>query len=498
MVQPTHTNIQSARGIEEAVGRTPLVEIPTGMDNPAVRLFGKLEGNNPGSSVKDRAARWMILAAEAAGDLRPGMRLVEPTSGNTGIALAMIAAARGYPIELVMPASASAERVRTMQALGAEVILTPKEKSMEGAIDFAKEKAQNDQYLMLNQFANVNNPQAHYESTGPEIWNDTAGQVTHFVSAMGTTGTIMGVSRYLKEQDPSVQIIGCQPTEGSRIPGIRRWPKDYLPKFFEPHRVDRTIDVSQEDAERQCRWLASEVGLFCGVSAAGASLVAQRVCSELESGIVVTIICDRGDRYLSTPVFQNESRYWNRRYTEKKTGWDREGIHPALNNWLQQECLKQGSTIIIPGCGRGHEVIELARQGFVVQAIDFAEEPVQHLQTELASRQLTAQITQQNIFDFQPKSAVDIVYEQTCLCAIPPQQRQAYERTVYQWLRPGGHLFALFAQTEVPAGPPYHCGLAEMRELFPASRWVWPTGEPLEYEHPSNALSELAFQLTRR
>lgn len=300
----THEAVKAANSVYHLVGNTPLVELPTGCDNPNVRLFGKLEGNNPGSSVKDRAAASMIAQAEMDGELRPGVTLIEPTSGNTGIALAMIAASKGYAIELVMPESASQERVRTMLALGAKVTLTPREKSMEGAIDLAKSKAEAPSFLMLNQFGNPNNPLAHYRTTGPEIWQATEGKITHFVSAMGTTGTIMGVSRYLKEQSEAVQIVGCQPTEGSKIPGIRRWPKEYLPAFFEAERVDRTIDVSQVDAENQARWLASKVGLFCGVSAAGATFVAQQVCAEIESGIVVTIICDRGDRYLSTPVFQ--------------------------------------------------------------------------------------------------------------------------------------------------------------------------------------------------
>ncbi len=297
-------NIHCSPNMLGLIGNTPLVELPTGTDNPNVRLFGKLEGNNPASSVKDRAAASMIQRAEERGELKPGMTLIEPTSGNTGIALAMIAAAKGYPIELVMTATSTAERIRTMRGFGAKVILTPGERTIEGAIDYARKRAKQAGYFMLDQFANPDNPRAHYETTGPEIWNDTNGQITHFVSAMGTTGTIMGVSRFVKEQNPNVQIIGCQPTEGSKIPGIRRWPRAYLPKFFEPERVDRTIDVSQSDAEQQARWLASKVGLFCGVSAAGATLVAQQVCSELSEGIVVTVICDRGDRYLSAPVFE--------------------------------------------------------------------------------------------------------------------------------------------------------------------------------------------------
>lgn len=289
--------------LTDLIGKTPLLELPTGSGNKAVRLFGKLEGNNPGSSVKDRAAWSMIRRAEERGDLKPGMRLIEPTSGNTGIALAMIAASRGYEIELVMPANSTAERVRTMRALGAKVVLTPAEKSMEGAIDLARERVAAGGYLMLDQFSNPDNWRAHYEGTGPEIWEATEGKVTHFVSAMGTTGTIMGVSRYLKEQNSAVQVVGCQPTEGSRIPGIRRWPKEYLPKIFDADRVDRIVDVEQLDAENKSRQLAAEVGLFCGISASGAVWAAQQVCAELEEGIVVTVICDRGDRYLSSPVF---------------------------------------------------------------------------------------------------------------------------------------------------------------------------------------------------
>ncbi|MEM9188029.1 MAG: cysteine synthase CysM [Myxococcota bacterium] len=285
----------------QLVGNTPLLELPSGIDNPQVRLFGKLEGNNPGSSVKDRAARAMILDAEARGALEPGMRLIEPTSGNTGIALAMIAAARGYPIELVMPKTATRERVLTMRAFGAKVILSD---GIEAAIDFAKDRASRDEYLMLDQFSNPANPKAHYESTGPEIWRDTNGEVTHFVSAMGTTGTIMGVSRFLKEKNSDIEIVGCQPTDGSCIPGIRRWPEAYLPKIFEPERVDRIMDVSQEDATEHCRTLAATVGIFTGMSAAGAVLSAQRLCRTLDKGTVVTVICDRGDRYASSPLFE--------------------------------------------------------------------------------------------------------------------------------------------------------------------------------------------------
>lgn len=289
--------------ITDRIGSTPLVELPTGTDNPEVRLFGKMEGNNPGSSVKDRAAWSMVRRAEERGDLKPGMTLIEPTSGNTGIALAMIAAARGFDIELVMPASSTAERVKTMRGLGAKVVLTPADGGMEAAIDFARERAASGDYLMLDQFSNGDNWRAHYETTGPEIWRDTEGKITHFVSAMGTTGTIMGVSRYLKEQNEAVRIVGLQPEDGSRIPGIRRWPKEYLPKIFEPERVDEVIDMNQNDAETHARLLASKYGIFVGASAAGAALGGQRVAATLKSGLLVCVLCDRGDRYLSSPLF---------------------------------------------------------------------------------------------------------------------------------------------------------------------------------------------------
>ncbi|MEC7520692.1 MAG: cysteine synthase CysM [Myxococcota bacterium] len=293
--------------LTDLIGDTPLLELNTGTEKPLVRLFGKVEGNNPGGSVKDRPARSMIERAEERGDLRPGVRLVEPTSGNTGIALAMIAAAKGYEIELVMPETATAERVRSMRAYGAIVTLTPGDAGMEGAIDYAREKVAGGGYLMLDQFSNPDNWRAHYESTGPEIWAETEHSITHFVSAMGTTGTIMGVSRYLKEQNPRVQIVGCQPTDGSSIPGIRRWPKEYLPKIFEPDRVDRIVDVDQEVAERMARSLAAEEGVFVGVSAAGAVWAARRICEEIDEGVVVCVLCDRGDRYLSSPLFGGES-----------------------------------------------------------------------------------------------------------------------------------------------------------------------------------------------
>jgi cysteine synthase B len=245
----------------------------------------------------------MIRRAEERGEIHPDITLIEPTSGNTGIALAMIAAARGYRLELVMPANSTAERVQTMRAFGAKVILTPATGSMEATIDYAHAKVAKGGYKMLDQFGNTDNWLAHYEGTAPEIWRDTQGQITHFVSAMGTTGTIMGVSRFMKETAPQVQIIGCQPTEGSRIPGIRRWAKEYLPKIFERERVDRIVDVAQHDAETQARLLAATTGIFVGVSAAGAVWASQKIARELESGMIVCILCDRGDRYLSSDLF---------------------------------------------------------------------------------------------------------------------------------------------------------------------------------------------------
>lgn len=290
--------------LTELIGNTPLVELSPGPGvPPEVKLLGKMEGQNPGSSVKDRAAWSMIRRAEERGDIREGITLIEPTSGNTGIALAMIAAARGYPIELIMPANATAERVKTMRALGAKVVLTPADKSMEGAIDYAREQVAKGGYFMLDQFGNPDNWRAHYEGTGPEIFAETKGLVTHFVSAMGTTGTIMGTSRYLKEQSEAIQVVGCQPTEGASIPGIRRWPQAYLPKIFEPARVDRVVDIRQSDAEETTRQLAREEGIFVGVSSGGAVFAARLICSELKQGVVVCILCDRGDRYLSSTLF---------------------------------------------------------------------------------------------------------------------------------------------------------------------------------------------------
>ena len=294
--------------LADVVGNTPMIELETGVTRPGIRLFAKLEGNNPAGSVKDRPARSMIMRAEARGTLKPGMKLVEPTSGNTGIALAMIAAVRGYPIELIMPENATAERVDVMRAFGAEVILTPAARSIEGAIDLAREKVAKGGYLMLDQFSNPDNWLAHYETTGPEIWRDTAQGVTHFVSSMGTTGTIMGVSRFLKEQRKDVSIVGCQPTEGSSIPGIRRWSPAYLPKIYDAERVDRIVDVSQTDAESTARSLARSEGLFAGTSSGGAVWAARTICAELaaagKDATIVSIICDRGDRYLSSPLFK--------------------------------------------------------------------------------------------------------------------------------------------------------------------------------------------------
>ncbi|MGL1936769.1 MAG: cysteine synthase CysM [Fibrobacterales bacterium] len=292
--------------ITELIGNTPLVELQRINTNPNVSVLVKLEGNNPAGSVKDRPAYSMIKRALERGEIDENSRLIEPTSGNTGIALAMVASMLGLTIELVMPANASKERVLTMEAFGATVTLTPAEASMEGAIDYAHNQVKENGCVILNQFANPDNWLAHYEGTGPEIWKDTNGEVTHFVSSMGTTGTIMGVSRYLKEQSEAVQIIGCQPTENSNIPGIRRWPKEYLPKIFEPDRVDVVVDVSEADAVRMTQRLAREEGIFAGMSSGGAVHAAIELAKTLKSGTIVAIICDRGDRYLSTNLFINK------------------------------------------------------------------------------------------------------------------------------------------------------------------------------------------------
>ncbi|MEZ4406049.1 MAG: cysteine synthase CysM [Polyangiales bacterium] len=285
------------------VGNTPLVELTRMHRKPRVRVLAKLEGHNPGGSVKDRPALSMIEGAEARGELRPGVRLIEPTSGNTGIALAMIACAKGYALELVMPENSTAERVQTMQAFGATVTLTPASGGMEGAIDYARAKVAEGGCVMLDQFSNDDNWRAHYRTTGPEVWRDTQGRVTHFVSSMGTTGTIMGTSRFLKERSAAVQIVGVQPEGDSRIPGIRRWPEAYLPKIFDRSRVDRVIEVSQSDAEDTTRALARTEGVFGGVSSGGALWAALKVADEVDEGVIVVIICDRGDRYLSSGLF---------------------------------------------------------------------------------------------------------------------------------------------------------------------------------------------------
>ena len=293
--------------LEDVIGRTPvvrLVRLP-GEAN-AVRgnvILGKLEGNNPAGSVKDRPAISMIRRAEERGTIKPGDTLIEATSGNTGIALAMAAAIRGYKMLLVMPEDLSIERAQTMKAFGAELILTPRSGGIEYARDLATQLEKDGKGHVLDQFANPDNPRVHYETTGPEIWNDTAGRVTHFVSAMGTTGTITGVSRFLKEKNPAVRIVGAQPKEGSRIPGIRKWPEAYLPKIYDPKAVDELVYVSQVDAEEMTRRLAAEEGIFAGISAAGACWVALQIAAQVENATIVFIVCDRGDRYLSTGVF---------------------------------------------------------------------------------------------------------------------------------------------------------------------------------------------------
>lgn len=289
--------------ISDLIGNTPLVEIRFSVQKPGVQVFGKLEGQNPGGSVKDRAAYGMIKGALERGDLKPGMKLIEATSGNTGIALAMIARLFGVEITLIMPDNSTDERVQTMEAYGAEVILTPAARTIEYSRDMAEKMSETGEYLLLNQFANPDNWRAHYGSTGPEIWRDTAGSITHFVSSMGTTGTIMGVSRYLKEQNQAVQIVGVQPTDGSNIPGIRRWSPAFLPKIFEPERVDQVIDVSLDEATAMMRRLAQKDAVFAGVSSGGAMAAAGKLIETLEEGVVVCIICDRGDRYLSSGVF---------------------------------------------------------------------------------------------------------------------------------------------------------------------------------------------------
>jgi len=293
--------------IEDAIGKTPLVALQRiGAADNAKRgnvILGKLEGNNPAGSVKDRPALSMIQRAQERGDIQPGDTLIEATSGNTGIALAMAAAIKGYRMVLIMPEDLSIERAQTMKAFGAELILTPKSGGMEYARDLAERMQKEGKGRMLDQFANEDNPRIHYETTGPELWEQTQGRITHFVSAMGTTGTITGVSRYLKEKNPAIRIIGAQPSEGSRIPGIRKWPQEYLPKIYDASHVDELVYVSQDDAEDMCRRLAREEGIFGGISAAGACWVAMQIAQQVENATIAFIVCDRGDRYLSTGVF---------------------------------------------------------------------------------------------------------------------------------------------------------------------------------------------------
>jgi S-sulfo-L-cysteine synthase (O-acetyl-L-serine-dependent) len=293
--------------IEDAIGKTPLVALQRiGAADNAKRgniILGKLEGNNPAGSVKDRPALSMIQRAQERGDIKAGDTLIEATSGNTGIALAMAAAIKGYRMILIMPEDLSIERAQTMKAFGAELILTPKSGGMEYARDLAERMEKEGKGRMLDQFANEDNPRIHYETTGPELWEQTQGRITHFVSAMGTTGTITGVSRFLKEKNPAIRIIGAQPSEGSRIPGIRKWPQEYLPKIYDASNVDELVYVSQDDAEEMCRRMAREEGIFAGISAAGACWVAMQIAQQVENATVAFIVCDRGDRYLSTGVF---------------------------------------------------------------------------------------------------------------------------------------------------------------------------------------------------
>ena len=289
--------------LESFVGNTPLVKLQRLSGNPSNTILGKLEGNNPAGSVKDRPALSMIKHAEMRDEIKPGDTLIEATSGNTGIALAMVAATRGYRMILVMPENMSIERRAVMKAFGAKIVLTSDAGSMEEAIDVSRELEAKGKGKILDQFANKDNPRSHYEGTGPELWGDTNGKITHFVSAMGTTGTIMGTSRFLKEKNPNIQIIGVQPEDGARIPGIRRWPKEYLPKIFEPTRVDRIIDVSQKLAEKTTIELGVKEGIFAGISSGGSVAAALQISNEVENAVIVSIICDRGDRYLSTNVF---------------------------------------------------------------------------------------------------------------------------------------------------------------------------------------------------
>ncbi len=290
--------------IEELIGNTPLIKLEQSPENRNVTIYCKLEGQNPGGSVKDRAALGMISGALERGEIKPGDRLIEATSGNTGIALAMIAAIKKLNLTLIMPEDATAERIKTMKAYGAELILTPAERTIEYSRELADQMARDEDYYQLNQFANPDNYKMHERTTGPEIWRDTDGKITHFVSAMGTTGTIMGVSRYLKSVNPDVQIVGTQPTEGSSIPGIRRWSPEFLPAIFEADRVDRTVDVSQQEAIDMARRMAKEEGIFAGMSSGGALSAALKIASEIDHGVIVCITCDIGDRYLSSSLFE--------------------------------------------------------------------------------------------------------------------------------------------------------------------------------------------------
>jgi len=301
----TKLNTEDFPTIEAHVGNTPLVRLQRLPGDTSNIIMAKLEGNNPAGSVKDRPAMSMIKHAEARGDIKPGDTLIEATSGNTGIALAMAAAIKGYKMILIMPEHMSEERRAVMKAFGAEIILTPEKGSMEAAIDLSREMEADKKGIVLDQFSNQDNPLSHYEGTGPEIWRDTHGKITHFVSSMGTTGTIMGASRYLKEQNPEIQIVGVQPIEGAQIPGIRRWPKEYLPRIYDETRVDRIIDVEQGEAEETTIALGREEGIFAGISSGGAIAAALKLSAELENALIVTIICDRGDRYLSTDVFKS-------------------------------------------------------------------------------------------------------------------------------------------------------------------------------------------------
>ena len=287
----------------DLIGNTPLVESVNLVKNPNVKLLLKLEGNNPGGSVKDRAAYNMIASAIERGEIKKGDKLIEATSGNTGIALAMIAQLFGIEIELVLPEDSTKERTQTMLAYGAKVILTPASLGIIGSRDYVDKKMEKGGYIMLNQFANADNWKAHYKTTGPEVWNDTEGTVTHFVAAMGTTGTIIGTSTYLKEKNPAIQIVGAQPSDGSQIPGIRKWPQEYLPKIFDASKVDTIIEVSEQEAREMTKRLAKEEGVFAGMSSGGSVAVALKLASQLESGVIVAIICDRGDRYLSSDLF---------------------------------------------------------------------------------------------------------------------------------------------------------------------------------------------------